>query len=144
VQKKAKDTKKGASDAQSRREARDELLIEALASYPTNRAAAAAAKVSERTVRRRLEDDDFRQRVVERRAEKLEEFQQELDVGRRKAYETALQIVDDRAAGPTSRLRAAQLLWGMHAESSRLDIERRLVLVEQRAEQTQSERTDRW
>lgn len=50
------------SPAQQRR---DERLIAALLAQPTHRSAAKAAGVSERTLRRRLEDPAFRARVAE-------------------------------------------------------------------------------
>ena len=61
----------GQADTMSRREARDELLITALATGMTYEKAGQAADCSSRTVARRMDDPEFARRVSKRRGERV-------------------------------------------------------------------------
>jgi hypothetical protein len=94
--------------AQSGRKNADDALVAALAAGASGAAAAAKAEVSERTVRRRLEDPLFRARVDEARAELVRQAVGRLaDVGAL-ASDTLADLVKD--GPPAVRLGAARAI----------------------------------
>ena len=93
----------------------DETLVVALAEGCTQRDAAQAARMSERTVRRRLDDPAFRQRIT---AARTERYQNAIAVTTHNADVAVATIVRIATEGQSesNRLRAAQLLLGLAKE----------------------------
>ncbi len=108
----------------------EDLLVEALASGLSREEAAAVAGTSERTVRRRLENDRFRHRVLEVQRKNAAEFASDLHRGRRTAFRVVMAIATDQEAAASARLRAAGLLWAMHADVNQVDLEARVAELE--------------
>jgi hypothetical protein len=87
----------------------DDLLAAALASGATYREAAKAAHVSERTVRRRMDDEAFRGRVADERAELVRRASRQATGALTEAITTMVTLM--RAAkGENVRLAAARSL----------------------------------
>ncbi len=85
----------------------DEMLAAALASGRTHRAAAEAAGMSERTVRRRLEAPEFRARVSAQRTELVNQVADRLVGLAPQAVETMYSLLSDNNP-PAVRCKAAQ------------------------------------
>jgi hypothetical protein len=109
---------------------RDAALIEALARGATHAAAARAAGMSERTVRRRLEDPVFRARVEARRQELFDEAAARIVSAADRAATTLVELLE--AESEAVRLRAAQaLLADARATVSLASLESKLTLLEE-------------
>jgi hypothetical protein len=87
----------------------DDLLATALAGGATYREAAKAAHVSERTVRRRMEDEAFRGRVADERAELVRHAARLASGALTEAVTTLVALMRD-AQGENVRLAAARSL----------------------------------
>src|SRR5437868_11201590 len=86
----------------------DERIIGALAHGLNQAEASRVTGVSERTIRRRMQDPDFRDRVAAVRGEIARAAAAQLESLYAKAIGTLEQLLDDRNAD--RRLRAAQLV----------------------------------
>ena len=95
-------------ETQSRREARDELLIGALAAGRTYAAAAEEVGCGQRTVARRMADPLFARRVAERRAEHLIVLAGRFSALTERAAETIEELMDSGLE--RTRLAAARLV----------------------------------
>jgi hypothetical protein len=120
----------GAPDAGAiRRQAEDEILIEALAEGRTYAAAAALTAGSARTVRRRMTDPDFAAQVSRRRAERVSELTGALVSLSARALQTLEECLD--AERPGDRIRAAQVVLGaVHRYREATEFEARLTELE--------------
>jgi hypothetical protein len=96
------------NERQSRREAQDELLIDALAAGRTYAAAAEEVGCGQRTVARRMADPLFARRVAERRAEHLIVLAGRFSALTVRAVETIEELMD--AGLERTRLAAARLV----------------------------------
>jgi hypothetical protein len=116
------------------RQAKDEILIEALASGMTYAEAGKTAGLTSRTVSRRLEDPEFSVRVSRRRGDRVAQV-----TGALTAMSTeALQVLRECMADgrPADRLRAAQLtLVLMSRFRHDTEIEDRLAALEQQLQE---------
>lgn len=90
----------------------DEAIVIALARTQTQRQAAETAGVSERTVRRRLNDACFRERVVSARAQLFDTAMASASAQAEDAVTAIVEILHN-GERETNRLRAAQLLLGI-------------------------------
>lgn len=88
---------------------RDDAIMAALASGMTQREAARAAGVSDRTVRRRLAEPDFMQRIAEIRRGRLDQAAGLISARLTEAVSTLEDLLRPPAS-PHVRLRAAQIL----------------------------------
>lgn len=120
----------------------DAALITALAGGATQQAAAEAAGVSERTVRRRLASPDFASRVAEARTELVRRAVAMLAEASGAAVETLRALLQD--APPAVRLGAARavLELGVKLRESE-ELEARIAALEAAAEQPRG-RARRW
>ncbi len=117
----------------SRRSA-DELLVSALAAGLSQPAAARHAGVSERTVRRRLEDGEFAASVDQARAAVVDRASAQLLGATEQAVAALRDLVE--SAPPAVRVRAALgLLTAASAWRENGETERRLAALEAAAEQ---------
>ncbi len=108
----------------------DDLLVEALGKGRTQVQAAAFAGVSERTVRRRLEDPDFAARVRDARAEFTRAAAAQLGG----LYEKAIGVLNDSLEDGDGkvRLRAAQVVLKTGPEfRAHGELEERLLALEE-------------
>lgn len=113
----------------TRRQAEDEMLIEALAEGRTYTAAAALTAGSARTVRRRMTDPDFAAQVSRRRAERVNEITGALVSLSTRALQTLEECLD--AERPADRIRAAQVVLGsVHRYRETTEFEARLTELE--------------
>ncbi len=119
-----------AGEGAHRRDQADEVLVEALARGLTYAAAGELARVSARTVRRRVSDATFATRVAQRRGERLGEVTGALAGLAERAVAALGDCLD--AARPADRIRAANsVLSQLHHFSDAVDLEHRLREVEQ-------------
>jgi hypothetical protein len=111
----------------------DDLLATALAGGATYREAAKAAHVSERTVRRRMEDEAFRGRVADERAELVRHAARLASGALTEAVTTLVALMRD-AQGENVRLAAARSLlsFGTQAPDSLTSGLRRHVTISKR------------
>jgi hypothetical protein len=93
------------------REATDETLVESLARGATQVSAAADAGVSDRTVRRRLEDPEFVAQVRAVRRELVDQATDEATALLSEAIESIADVM--RTGDPATRLRAATAMIGI-------------------------------
>jgi hypothetical protein len=89
---------------------KDELLITALSAGATHRDAGRTAGVSERTVRRRLEDPAFCERVADAEAAYVEQVTKRLTGVAPIAVETMVDLMTAPDTAPVVKLRAATYL----------------------------------
>ena len=110
----------------------DEILIDALAEGSTQKTAARLASVSDRTVRRRLDDPTFVERLEaarQSRIDRLAETRADLDAGMVDAVATLRELTV--SGSPTVRLGAANALLNHgRAIHKEVDVERRLAELE--------------
>lgn len=86
----------------------DELIIAALLSSPTTRAASEACGVSESVIYARLKTPDFKERYDTARREMLAQSAAALQTHLNAAIEAMGDIVSDKDANPQTRLNAAE------------------------------------
>ncbi len=116
------------------RRSSDELLVSALAAGLSQPAAARHAGVSERTVRRRLEDGEFAASVDHARAAVVDRTSAQLLGATEQAVAALRDLVE--SAPPAVRVRAALgLLTAASAWRENGETERRLAALEAAAEQ---------
>ncbi len=96
------------TEADRRRAAGDEVLLDALAAGLSYVEAGALAGVSGRTARRRLTDPGFASALARRRAARVSDVTGRLTVGSERAVQVLLDALDSEVAG--ERLRAAELI----------------------------------
>ena len=117
-------------ESTSRREAKDAIIIAALAAGRNYREAAEEAGVDRRTVCRRLQLPEFARRVSEARAEHAVVVSGGLASSSPRAVETIVACLDDES--PKIRLAAAKLLLEMDLKARRInEIERDLAEIRQ-------------
>jgi len=111
----------------------DDLLAAVLASGATYREAAKAAHLSERTVRRRMEDEAFRGRIAAERAELVRRAVRQASGALTEAVTTMVLLMRD-AKGENVRLAAARslLTFGVQAPDSLASGLKRHVTITQR------------
>jgi hypothetical protein len=123
---------------------RHERLILALMQNANMERAAAAAGISEATLRRRMRDPEFQE---EYRAARREAFRQaivRLQHASGAAVSTLLRVMADQTAPASSRVRAASCVLERSREAMELeDIEVRLSKIEERAIEAESRKRDR-
>lgn len=109
---------------------RDEILAAALASGKTHRAAADAAGMSDRTVRRRLEAPEFRAMVSAQRTELVNQVADRLAGLAPQAVETMYSLLSDNNP-PAVRCKAAQaVLSSSRAWRDASEMEARIQMLE--------------
>ncbi len=109
---------------------RDEILAAALASGKTHRAAADAAGMSDRTVRRRLEAPEFRAMVSAQRMELVTQVADRLAGLAPQAVETMYSLLSDNNP-PAVRCKAAQaVLSSSRAWRDASEMEARIRMLE--------------
>ena len=109
---------------------RDEILAAALASGKTHRAAADAAGMSDRTVRRRLEAPEFRAMVSAQRTELVNQVADRLAGLAPQAVETMYSLLSDNNP-PAVRCKAAQaVLSSSRAWRDASEMEARIRMLE--------------
>jgi hypothetical protein len=99
-----------ASEPRRRLHTQNELLIAALASGATHRDAGRTAGVSERTVRRRLEDVAFCERVAEAEGAYVEQVSRRLTGVAPRAVDTMVDLMTAHDTSSVVKLRAAGYL----------------------------------
>ncbi len=120
--------------ARSGRHKGDPALVVALAAGLTNKQAAKEAGVSERTVVRRLADDEFRRQVTEARATTVEQAAARLTSASLAAVKALLQLLD--AESESVRLGSARAIleMGIKFRESQ-ELEARIAAMEERQRQ---------
>lgn len=119
----------GGNEGDRRRAANDELIIEALAAGLSYADAGASARVTARTVGRRMSDPEFAACVSQRRGERVSEITGALTTMSRDAIDVLRAIMAD--GKPGDQLRAAHLtLTLMSKFRSEIEMEQRLASVE--------------
>lgn len=107
--------------------------IEALISQPTIRAAAAAARTSETTLWRWLNDPVFDQAYRQARSEILENTLTVLQARSTQAVETLVEVMEDGSALPSARVSAARTILEFSLKvRETVEIEERLRAIEER------------
>ena len=86
----------------------DEIILAALLSTPTVRAAAEACGVSESVIYSRLKEPDFKDRYDKERREMLTQSAAALQTHLGAAIEAMGEIVNDKETNPQTRLNAAE------------------------------------
>lgn len=120
------------------RKGEDKLLL-ALASGETIRAAAASAGITERTVARRLEEEEFRRQVAQLRAAMIDSAMGRMADGMADAATTLRKLL--RAKAESVRLGAARSLLELTIRlRDNIDFEERITALEQRVEQRSTRR----
>lgn len=122
------------SEATSRRESQDFLILQELVNGGSYQQAAEAARVSPRTVRRRMADPDFASEVRALRSERASQLSAKLQSAGNGAADLLLELIGSPDAPLGLRVRAASILLTSGARarrdsewSDRLDeLERRL------------------
>ena len=94
------------------RSSADVLLLAALVGGATHAEAATAAKLGERTVRRRLDDHDFRVQLDAARADLLARTLDRLAAGAETAARRLVELLDADDTPPAVRVSAARALLG--------------------------------
>jgi len=111
----------------------DDVLITLLASGTTRQAAAARAKVSERTLYRRLQDVTFRARIDEARADMVARASAMLTAAGMAAAETLIRLL--RAESDAVKLSAASRILELGGRlRTDLELEARLAALEAQLE----------
>lgn len=128
----------GASATLPRVRSGDELILAALAAGLSQPAAARHAGVSERTVRRRLEDPSFAASVEQARGALVERTSAQLLGAAEHAVAALRDLLD--TGPPAVRVRAALGLLAAAAWRESADTERRLAALEAAAEQQPASR----
>jgi hypothetical protein len=123
---------------------RNERLILALMQSPSMERAAAAAGMSEATLRRRMRDPEFQE---EYRAARREAFRQSivrLQHASGAAVSTLLRVMADQTAPASSRVRAASCVLERSREAMELeDVEARISRLEERQIEAESRSRER-
>jgi hypothetical protein len=120
---------KSATEGDRRRAAQDELIIEALAAGLSYADAGASARVTARTVGRRMSEPEFAARVSQRRGERVSEITGALTTMSHDAIDVLRETMAD--GKPGDQLRAAHLtLTLMSKFRSETEMEQRLASVE--------------
>jgi hypothetical protein len=109
----------------ARNEARDEALVAALATGCSAAAAAQQCKRSERTVRRRLTEDDFRTRVNARRSELVGQAVGTLSAAGQQAALALWQLL--QSGSETVKLSAGRAILDFMFKGSEIDVLARQV-----------------
>jgi len=113
----------------------DAKIIAAIASGESIAGAARLAGVSDRTVRRRLQNEGFRVAVDLARAELLDESLGLLSMSASVAVKVLRLVAVDKASGPGPRVAAAgKLLDAVLRHRLAIDLERRIAELERAAE----------
>jgi len=121
------------TEAQSRRAAKDEIIVAALAAGRSYREAGDKAGVDKRTVARRMAQSDFAERVRHRRSEFVAATDGRLAREGPNAADTIAASLDD--PDPRVRLSAARLLLSLGIRSStQNELERELTEIRQMLE----------
>lgn len=118
-----------AAEPDDRRAARDDLLVELLATGRSYEEAAAVAHCSGRTVARRMSDEAFRDRVTQRRGRLVAEITGQLtDIATQAVAAMRDALADE---DPAVRLRAAQMalshLSRFHHQTDLEDLSRQIL-----------------
>lgn len=117
--------------AESDRLRGDEALLAALLRGATLKAAAAAAKMAERTARRRVREEAFRRRLDAGRAEVVTVVAAQLAGGAEIGYGALIELVEGDATPPAVRRNAARDLIALAGELGvARDLEARLEALE--------------
>lgn len=88
----------------------DEAIAAAIIETGSQRAAAKALKVSEKTIYNRLSDGNFRAVYANAKAEILRNAVHKLNAKLDKAIETTAEIMDEKSNPPQVRLQAARMI----------------------------------
>lgn len=116
------------------RSSADTVIIAALAAGRTQKEAAEAAGVTDRTVRARLERPDFRAAVARQRAATLERAAGALAALIDEAAATLREVMADEEAPATARVHAARTVLQLGRElHERATFEERLAALEEAA-----------
>jgi hypothetical protein len=129
----------GDTEADRRRAAQDEVLVELLAAGASYKVAAETIGITARTITRRMADGDFAARVSQRRGETVAEVTGQLT----SMGNDALEVLRDCLAAekPADRLRAAHLLLTLMARfRHETELEDRLATIERQLEAVDSQR----
>lgn len=125
----------GSDHADQADEARDEVLVEALASRLTYAEAGKKVQVTARTVSRRMEDPAFASRVASRKKELASEAIEQIRrvsqarvEGVLRSHQVLVELLS--SDNPKIQLAAARQLHGMHAVVSSIEFEDRLLRLE--------------
>lgn len=117
------------SEAESRRAAADELMLDALATGASYADAAAASGQSARTVRRRVADPGFAAELARRRSERVSHLTGQLVGLGPRAVAVLAEVLEAEAVA--DRLRAANLILGsLRRFRADGDIDARLAALE--------------
>ena len=93
-----------------KREEKDELILAALISNPTTRAAAAACGIAERQIYERLQNEEFKAKYTEARTRLLEGATTALQGQLSEAVQTVTEVMKDQKNGAQVRLNAAETI----------------------------------
>ncbi len=122
------------TEADRRRAAGDEVLLDALATGLSYLEAGELAGLSARTVRRRLTAPDFAAELARRRAMRVSDVTGRLVAASERAVQVLLELLESQVAG--ERLRSAELILNMGRRfRSDTDIDVRLSTLEGRPAQ---------
>ncbi len=122
------------TEADRRREAGDEVLLDALATGLSYLEAGELAGLSARTVRRRMTAPDFAAELARRRAMRVSDVTGRLVAASERAVQVLLELLESQVAG--ERLRSAELILNMGRRfRSDTDIDVRLSTLEARPAQ---------
>ncbi len=110
----------------------DPALVVALAAGLTHQQAARQAGISERTVRRRLADPAFKQRIAETRAATVEQATAQLVAGRLQAVHTLLRLLEGESESTQFHAAKAILELGLKFYETQR-IEERISALERQA-----------
>lgn len=109
----------------------DEVIISALISNGTIKAAAAAVGVTERTIYDRMNNGEFKALYKSAKADVVRKAIFELNNQLGAAVETVVEIMNDKEINPAIRLQAAQtILSNANKFSERLNIDENSVLTQ--------------
>ena len=121
----------------------DAIIAAALASGATQHEAGQVAGVSERTVRRRLEQTAFKDQIVSQREKLISRTTDRLTALSAKAVETLSDLVSSDDTPPAVRLRAAMGILAAHRVwRDAGEMEDRLRLLEQEFATAATERSE--
>jgi len=122
---------------------KDDLIAAALASGATHREAGSAAGVSERTVRRRLEQPEFEEQVSSQRDELVSRTMDRLTGLTTTAVDTLSSLISSADTPAGVKLRAAMGILAVHRVwRDATEVENRLRLLENLVATGQTERDD--
>lgn len=114
---------------------RQEQAIAALLTKPTIAAAAEACSVSERTLRRWLQNEEFAERVRRERAASLESITNLLRRGSESAVSTLLAVAGNSRSPAGSRVSAARTILEFHYRGAEIvDLMARVAALEKQSE----------